>query len=288
MVEATLERIDPLRQSGDQLVRLAHLHRQAVHIVLRKADGLFEPAQPFGFGIHPWKWYAPAMPRPRHFAAAAAAVAAASASPALAARVSLSLAAPSQAEPAHTPEPASQPPTTPSLTPVRFLDKGWWGWSLGAGVAFNSESTDTNLVANFHTFLAEDFEFNFGLGGWYYAQDDEGEDGEEADDALGLNPRFGFRWHFARPQDHADRSWSVYAEAGIGMVFTDHEVPPGGTHYNFTPHAGVGATFAMGDSGARLDLGVRWAHVSNASTSGTDDNPSRDSPMVYAGFMFPF
>ncbi|MBN8645550.1 MAG: acyloxyacyl hydrolase [Planctomycetes bacterium] len=230
------------------------------------------------------------MPRLRSAIAPLALVAAAS--PAFAARVSLSLTQPTESpapEQATAPaEPTTTTTTNPNLTPARFLDKGWWGWSIGAGVAFNSESTDTNLVANLHTFLADDFEFNFGLGGWYYAQDEDGEDDEDANDALGLNPRFGFRWHFARPKDNADRSWSVYAEAGIGMVFTDHEVPPGGTHYNFTPHAGVGATFALGESGARFDLGVRWAHVSNASTSGTDDNPSRDSPMVYAGFMFPF
>lgn len=182
----------------------------------------------------------------------------------------------------------SAAPTTPSL---RFLDKGWWGWSVGGGVAFHSESTDSNAVLTFHTFIADDFEFNFGLGGWYYAQDEDGDDNEKAEDALGINPAFGFRWHFLNTRDSEkgdDRRWSLYADVGIGMVFTDEDVPPGGTTYNFTPRAGVGATFALGDEGVRLDVGVRWQHVSNASTSGTDDNPSRDSPMVYVGVMVPF
>jgi len=189
-------------------------------------------------------------------------------------------------------DPAARPteaPVTTGVTPsLRFLDKGWWGWSVGGGVAFNSASTDTNLVLTFHTFIAKDFEFNFGLGGWYYAQDEDGDDNEKAEDALGINPAFGVRWHFWTPKAPEDRSWSVYADAGIGMVFTDEDVPPGGTKYNFTPRAGLGATFQLNDTGARFDVGVRWAHISNASTSGTDDNPSRDSVMVYVGVMFPF
>lgn len=223
---------------------------------------------------------------------AAAMILSVAAGTAYAERVSLNFERPSAdatTEPASaSAEKAAEPAVTSSL---RFLDKGWWGWSVGGGVAFNSESTDTNAVLTFHTFIADDFEFNFGLGGWYYAQDEDGDDNEKAEDALGINPAFGFRWHFlsTRNSEKADdRRWSVYADVGIGMVFTDEDVPPGGTKYNFTPRAGVGATFALGDEGVRLDVGVRWAHVSNASTSGTDDNPSRDSPMVYVGVMVPF
>lgn len=175
---------------------------------------------------------------------------------------------------------------------LRFADRGTWNWSVQGGVAFIDESTDYNLGLNFHYFLTDRFEINFGVGGWVYDQDDdagEQDEGEaDGETALGVNPAFGFRWHFWMPKEKTDRSWSVYADFGIGMVFTDEEVPPGGTTYNFTPRAGVGATFALGDSGTRLDLGVRWQHISNASTSGTDDNPSRDSPMVYIGVMFPF
>lgn len=189
------------------------------------------------------------------------------------------------ARPAPTDQPApsdEQKALAKALDPsLRFGDKGWWGWSVGGGVAFSSDSTDYNAAVTFHHFLADTFEINFGVGGWFYDQD-------EGDQAVGVNPAFGFRWHFWMPKEKADHSWSVYADVGIGMVFTDERVPPEGTRYNFTPRAGVGATIALGDSGTRLDVGVRWAHVSNASTSGTDDNPSRDSPMVYAGVMFPF
>ncbi len=198
---------------------------------------------------------------------------------------------PSADAPAPAPAGAESAASTGVTPSLRFLDKGWWGWSVAGGVAFSSESTDSNAVLTFHTFIAEDFEFNFGLGGWFYAQDEDGDNNEKAKDALGVNPAFGFRWHFWNSrcaEKPEDRSWTVYADVGIGMVFTDEDVPPGGTKYNFTPRAGVGATFALGDEGVRLDLGVRWAHVSNASTSGTDDNPSRDSPMVYVGVIVPF
>lgn len=179
-------------------------------------------------------------------------------------------------------EPAEADRLRRALDPsLRFADKGWWGWSIGGGVAFASDSTDYNAVLTFHHFLVDRFEINFGVGGWVYDQD-------EGDEALGVNPAFGFRWHFWMPEESSSRAWSVYADIGIGMVFTDEEVPVDGTHYNFTPRAGVGATFQLGESSSRLDLGVRWAHVSNASSSGSDDNPSRDGVMIYAGVVFPF
>jgi len=42
------------------------------------------------------------------------------------------------------------------------------------------------------------------------------------------------------------------------------------------------------DGGVRLQAGVRWAHISNARIKGDDDNPSRDSAMLYVALVFPF
>ncbi|MFM9959291.1 MAG: acyloxyacyl hydrolase [Phycisphaerales bacterium] len=199
--------------------------------------------------------------------------------------------APSASNPSSASTASGASAVSAAVSEPLFLDKGWRALSFGGGVAFASDSTDSSAVVTFHQFIARDFEFNLSLAGWFYAQDEDDDDGEEAQDALGVNPAFGFRWHFlssATTEAPSDRSWSVYADIGIGVVFTDEDVPPGGTKYNFTPRAGVGATFALGESGTRLDVGLRWAHVSNASTSGTDDNPSRDSVMGYVGVMFPF
>ena len=159
----------------------------------------------------------------------------------------------------------------------RFGEAGTWWWGVGAMGTLSSDATDARMDVTVRTFLAEDFEFNLSLSGWAFFQDGE--------DAQGVNPGLAFRWHFIN--DH-ERGYSVYAETGIGLLFANDEVPDTGTRFNFTPHVGVGTTFNINDSGARLDLGIGWHHISNASTSGTDDNPARDSVAVWIGVMFPF
>ncbi|MFN9991847.1 MAG: acyloxyacyl hydrolase, partial [Phycisphaerales bacterium] len=91
------------------------------------------------------------------------------------------------------------------------------------------------------------------------------------------------RWHFLNKE-----RMTVYADLGIGVLFTTDDVPSDGTSFNFTPRAGAGITHRLGDSANRFELGVRWAHISNARTSGDGDNPSRDSIMLYGGVIFPF
>lgn len=161
----------------------------------------------------------------------------------------------------------------------------WW-WSIGAGAAHDFEdSTDLNVNVAARYFIADDVEFMVEVGLWYYNQ--------PGDDAIGFNPNMVFRWHFVnRP------SYSIYADAGIGVVVATDDVPAErdidgeiveGTPFGFTPRVGVGASFRLSeDSGARLEIGLRWAHVSNARLSGDDDNPARDSAMLYAGLVFPF
>ncbi len=123
---------------------------------------------------------------------------------------------------------------------------------------------------------------NGSLGVWGHYQDD-------SDEASGAFD-FGARWHFVnRGRNYDDGSgMTVYAEMGIGMLFATGEVPDGGTSYDFTPRAGFGATWPIGDGQMRLDAGVRWQHFSNGSSAGSDDNPSRDAAMVYVGVIFPF
>lgn len=156
-----------------------------------------------------------------------------------------------------------------------FGERRSWYWTLSGGVALHSDSTDAGAYLGMGTFLADGFEFNFGVSGWHFAQ--------EGDDADGVNPSLGFRYHFA-PRERVD--W--YADAGIGLLLTSDDVPGDGESINFTPRAGVGALIRLGESGTRLDVGVGWRHISTASTTGSDDNPSRDSVMIYAGLVFPF
>jgi len=175
---------------------------------------------------------------------------------------------------------ADQPADAPDPVierPQLFGASGTDWVSVGAGVAVSDDSTDYNLYGTYHIFIATDFEFDFTLGGWYFAQDE--------DDAGGISPSIGFRWHFINEQ-----SWSLYTDFGIGILGSTDDVPNDGSTFNFMPRIGMGATIALGDTsnGPRLDLGVRWHHISNASQWGTDDNPSRDGGMFYAGVMFQF
>jgi len=149
-------------------------------------------------------------------------------------------------------------------------------WSLGAGVAIDGNATDTNVYAMTHFFIADDFEFNLTFGGFYNNQ--------AGKDAVSGNFALGFRWHF---DNEPEQSW--YFDFGIGVLGATDEVPQGGTKFNFTPRAGIGTTIKLSDdSPARLDLGVRWHHISNANTSGGGNNPARDSIMFYAGVSWPF
>lgn len=164
----------------------------------------------------------------------------------------------------------------PRETPPRFGEADTWWWSIGGGVADDFvDSTDVNLHGSVGWFIARNIELNAELGVWSYTQPDE--------DAFGINPNIILRWHWLNTG-----SWTLYSDVGIGVLFTNEDVPHRGTTFNFTPRLGGGVTYQIADNGARLQLGLRWAHVSNARLQGNDDNPGRDSVMIYAGVIFPF
>jgi len=180
-----------------------------------------------------------------------------------------------QAPPADETEPAK--PDSPARPEVmRFGVAGSRWWTIGAGIADDfDESTDFNLFGAYSYFLETDIEFASELGLWYFDQ--------EVQAAAGVNLTAVFRWHFINTQD-----WTVYTDAGIGIVVSTEEVPSGGTEFNFTPRAGVGFTKELTQSGVRLQVGLRWAHISNGRIKGNEDNPARDSAMIYFGVIIPF
>ena len=156
-------------------------------------------------------------------------------------------------------------------------DSQYWGITGGVGFALeeNDDSTDANLAITYHRFLIDDFEFIGEVGGWYFSQD--------GDDAGGINPGFTLRWHFV----NRDR-WTLYADAGIGLLFTTDDVPDGGSSFDFMPRAGGGVSFRLDDRGTRGYVGARWHHISNARINGDSANPDRDGVTLYGGVMFPF
>lgn len=174
--------------------------------------------------------------------------------------------------------PADQASTSQDLAPAAapaFGEAGSWSWSVVGAAAFTSGDQDYGARLTFGTFLADNFELTFGVAGWYHRQ--------EGDDAGSGNPLFGFRYHFSPP-----KTFDPYIEVGIGLLFSSDDVPEDGTSINFTPRAGAGVLIRLGESQTRLDLGIGWHHISNASTEGSDDNPSRDSVAIYAGVVVPF
>ena len=176
-----------------------------------------------------------------------------------------------------------QPAVAPSTAaenekPARFGAEGKDWITIGTGFTHDfSGNAGYDLHVSWSTFVFEDVEFSLELATWFYEQ--------RGTNAFGLNPQFVFRYHFYKSPD---AKWTVFAEAGIGLLFTDHDVPKGGTAFGFTPRVGGGFTRELTDDGLRLQVGLRWAHISNARINGDSRNPSRDSLMIYAGLMFPF
>lgn len=175
---------------------------------------------------------------------------------------------------AEPPPPSGEAPA-PSVAEFGAADTRWW--SLGTGVAFDFEDgTSFNVHGSLSYFIAENIEAVGEVGAWYYSQPGE--------DAIGVNPAFVLRWHFLNKG-----SWTAFADIGIGALLVSSDVPAdNGTSFNFTPRAGIGLTYALDDAGTRLQLGLRWAHVSNARITGHDDNFGVDAAMPYVGVVFPF
>lgn len=157
-------------------------------------------------------------------------------------------------------------------------------WTVGGAYAndFNSNN-DFNVHAAFSQFIADELEFAVEAAGWYFNQ--------AGQDTGGLSGSMVFRWHFLHADDW---DWSVFGDAGIGLLGAFDEVPDGGTNFNFLPRAGLGFTKALDPSvsgesrGARLMVGVRYHHISNARIAGDSRNPARDAVMAYAAVVFPF
>jgi ABC-type transport system substrate-binding protein len=179
---------------------------------------------------------------------------------------------------ARQPQPESPGTLMPEKTPPpRYGAAHTRWWTVGGGAAYDfMQSTDFNLHGAYTYFLADDVEFTFELGAWYFHQD--------GDDAFGLNPEIAYRWHF-----FDDGTWTIFGEIGIGLLGATSKVPDGGTAFDFMPRAGMGFTRLLDpETGLRLQAGARWHHISNARIQGTADNPGRDGLMLFAGLQFPF
>jgi len=168
--------------------------------------------------------------------------------------------------------PADAPPST---TPARakFGAEGMLTFNAFADYAndFSSDSM-AGVQLGISWFFVDDLSLDVQLEQYGFFQTGE--------DAYAIGPALLLRWHFLSYE-----TWSLYADAGCGVIYASNPVPFDGSRFNFTPRAGIGASFAITES-ARLMAGVRWFHVSNANTS--TPNPGLNSLEIYAGISIPF
>ncbi len=166
----------------------------------------------------------------------------------------------------------------PALT-NQFNKAGSWRWAIYGSAAFdvNEDSENYNLHYSASKFFTDDFNLSFELGGMYCNQD------APDHDTGGINGNILLRWHFVNRE-----TWSLYLDAGAGLLYVDDKVPFDGSHLNMTPQAGFGGSVQIDqDRDIRLFGGVRWHHVSNANLAGSEENPGRDSILAYVGLDFP-
>lgn len=213
--------------------------------------------------------------RPSHAAVFAAALLACT-SAASASDVALPSGARLDLQPEAAPAPAAEAPLRDAAQPPpRFGAAGTWWWALGGSFADDLDSNqDFGIYGSIRYFIAEDWEFGGQLNLRYIKQ--------EGEDVFGINPVMVIRYHFYKTEN-----WTVFADAGIGVMGSTDTVPEGSTSFNFTPRVGVGVTRQIDDSGTRLEAGLTWMHISNARIKGDRNNESRDAPQVYIGVVFP-
>ncbi len=157
--------------------------------------------------------------------------------------------------------------------PPRFGAEDSCRWQLLAGYANDFDAAQQGQFgASVSWFAIDDLSIDLQVDGEYFSQ--------PGGSAWGLGGSLLFRWHF-----YATQTWSLYADAGSGILATTQPTPEGGTSFNFTPQAGGGISFEIAHD-VRLMVGARWYHISNANTGAT--NPGRNSLLGYVMVSFPF
>lgn len=166
-------------------------------------------------------------------------------------------------------------PTPEASTTPRFGAKGSTRWTIKGQYGLQVSDTgnsEASIGLGMQWFIVDDFAFAPEVNLWGFFQ--------EGEDAVGGSLDLMFQWHVLKGE-----TWTIFGDFGCGLLGTNHSVPSDGSQFNFTPQAGVGATFDIG-SDRRWVLGVKWHHISNASLYA--NNPGRDSVVIYTGLNLPF
>ena len=153
--------------------------------------------------------------------------------------------------------------------PQAYGRRGFVEWTVGGMVGAEFGITELAFVRNRVDWFVQD-RFSLGLqfeagGAWVGGTGDTGSIGVAS----------CARWHFLERE-----SWTLFGEVGIGLAWFGSPLPAGGTRLNFSPQAGLGATFRIDDR-LRLHVACGWYHLSNARTS--NSNPGFDGLAVQVG-----
>jgi hypothetical protein len=168
----------------------------------------------------------------------------------------------------------AQPEEMPAI-PTTWGKEGTSRWGFSGGFAKDlKESNNTlgTLGVEYEYFVNDNLSLDLGL---FFMDIDQIET-----NVRGLNFTLQLRWHFITKE-----SWSMFIEGGAGLLRTSNNAPSSGSTFNFTPQAGIGFSFDIGNNNRWL-IGTKWFHISNANTYSS--NPGRDSLMIWTGISFPF
>ena len=175
----------------------------------------------------------------------------------------------------NTNQPDEEQATELTSMPALWGKEGHWRWGLVGGWGEDVKHDQNTLIdfgVEFEYFVDENLSVDFGFLGVDFDQSGE--------NTNGFNFTLQLRWHAI-----VKERWSFFIEGGAGLLRTGDKVPSDGSRFNFTPQAGVGFTFDIGNN-ARWMIGAKWHHISNANTYSS--NPGRDSIMYWTGISFPF
>lgn len=161
---------------------------------------------------------------------------------------------------------------------VIFAPRGTWTAQTYGSATFSGEAGGLftgHIGGGYH--FKDDLSINFELIAGSIAFD-EGFN----DSAAVVGADMLLRYHFFQYGD-----LTLYTDGGFGLQQSSLPFPMAGTHFNFRSQAGIGFTLKLNHR-ARLMVGARWLHVSNANKDEEFLNPGYDGSMVYSGFMFEF
>lgn len=143
------------------------------------------------------------------------------------------------------------------ITPIRFSDDHFYGGVVAAHYYFGDE---VSIGAEFDGYWVD----------------------QEQDDTTLAGASLILRWHFLA----AGRS-TLFVDFAGGVSYAEANVPEGGTHFNYIPKLGGGATLELRED-LHLLGGVRFFHLSNGNLHGRDENPSQDGAQFFVGLMWTF